>query len=387
MKNLYKRESDMDYFFGFDNFLQNDIDWFYNINHFLLILMIAIFIVSGCFLLSAKSEKGKKITRIILACILFVLEVSRIIYKYLLHVHNGGDASNFNWWWNISFQMCAIMTWTTIVTLILSAILKKENKFLQLLYNILFGCAMIGGILTFMYPDCITGNYPILHFINMQTILVHALLIFVPIYLIKSGEFKVEIKNFWKIYAGYVFIGSVALSASLISGNNFAYSLGFDLVDLGLPFPWHLPIVMLVISMISLAIYGAFELVYYLKNRKNKKEQVEKQTYNKLGLSLYIVSLVSAVLFGMLITLSTAYLIGEPSTWLGLFCLLGLVYMILMLLFAEQIKKYITSSFDYENSTKHIVYIVLTFIFALPVGIIYLVKFLEERKIQEGVNK
>ncbi len=60
MKNLYKRESDMDYFFGFDNFLQNNIDWFYNINHFLLILMIAIFIVSGCFLLSAKSEKGKK---------------------------------------------------------------------------------------------------------------------------------------------------------------------------------------------------------------------------------------------------------------------------------------------------------------------------------------
>ncbi len=373
----------MNYFFGFDNVLQQDVDWFFNINHFLLILMVAAFIVSWYFMLSAKSEKGKRVTKIGLACVLFVLEISRIIYKYLMHLHNGGNASNFNWWWNISFQMCAIMTWTTIITLILSATLKKENKFLQLLYNILFGCAMIGGFLTFMYPDCITSNYPILHFVNIQTILVHALLIFVPIYLIKTKDFIVEIKNFWNVFVGYVYVGAVSMTASLISGNNFAYSLNFDLVDLGLPFPWHLPVVMIVISCISLIIYGVFELAYYIRkkrNNQNNETTKNKIETNQLGLLLYIVSIISSVLFSMLIILSTAYLIGQAKTLLGLLCLLGLIYMILMVLFSNQIKQYIYTQFDEKDKEKHIVYIVLTFIFALPVGIIYLIKYINDKK-------
>lgn len=373
----------MDYFFGFDNYLSQNIDWFYNFNHFILIVMVAAFIVGCYFMLSAKSEKGKKITKLVLAGVLFILEIGRIIYKYLLHVHNGGDASNFNWWWNISFQMCAIMTWTTIVTLILSAFLKKENKFLQLLYNMLFGCALVGGFLTFMYPDCISNNYPILHFINIQTIITHALLIFVPIYLIKTKDFRVDIKNFWNVYVGYVFIGSVALSASLISGNNFAYSLNFDLVDLGVAFPWHLPVIMIVISAIALVLYGCFELAYYIKRKHNKNEKeiglpAERKEYNKIGLALYIAFVVSAVLFGGLISLSTASLIGEQKTALGLLCLLGLVYMILMLIFANQIKNYINIKFEDKDKIKHTVFVVLTVIFALPVGIIYLIKYLED---------
>ena len=373
----------MDYFFGFDNYLSQNIDWFFNFNHFMLIIMVAAFIAGCYFLLSAKSEKGKKITKLVLASVLFILEIGRIIYKYLLHVHNGGNASNFNWWWNISFQMCAIMTWTTIITLILSAFLKKENKFLQLLYNVLFGCALVGGFLTFMYPDCISNNYPILHFINIQTIITHALLIFVPIYLIKTKDFKVDIKNFWNVYVGYVFIGSVALSASLISGNNFAYSLNFDLVDLGVAFPWHLPVIMIVISAIALVLYGCFELAYYIKRKHNKNEKeiglpAERKEYNKIGLALYIAFVASAVLFGGLISLSTASLIGEQKNALGLLCLLGLVYMILMLIFANQIKNYINIKFEDKDKIKHTVFVVLTVIFALPVGIIYLIKYLED---------
>lgn len=373
----------MDYFFGFDNYLSQNIDWFFNFNHFMLIIMVAVFIAGCYFLLSAKSEKGEKITKLVLASVLFILEIGRIIYKYLLHVHNGGNASNFNWWWNISFQMCAIMTWTTIITLILSAFLKKENKFLQLLYNMLFGCALVGGFLTFMYPDCISNNYPILHFINIQTIITHALLIFVPIYLIKTKDFRVDIKNFWNVYVGYVFIGSVALSASLISGNNFAYSLNFDLVDLGVAFPWHLPVIMIVISAIALVLYGCFELAYYIKRKHNKNENeiglpAERKEYNKIGLALYIAFVISAVLFGGLISLSTASLIGEQKTALGLLCLLGLVYMILMLIFANQIKNYINIKFEDKDKIKHTVLVVLTVIFALPVGIIYLIKYLED---------
>lgn len=70
----------MDYFFGFDNYLSQNIDWFFNFNHFMLIIMVAAFIAGCYFLLSAKSEKGKKITKLVLAGVLFILEIGRIIY-------------------------------------------------------------------------------------------------------------------------------------------------------------------------------------------------------------------------------------------------------------------------------------------------------------------
>ena len=368
----------MNYFFGFDTFLDGEMDWFFNLNHLFLILWVAGFIVLCSFLFNAKSEKGKRITKIVLAIILLLLEIGRIVYKYQLHIHNGGNASNFNWWWDISFQMCAIMCWTTIATLILSVCLKKNNKFLQYLYNILFGCALIGGALTFCYPDCMSANRPFLHFLNIQTVTVHALLIFVPIYLIKIKEFKVEIKNIWKLFVGYVFIGSVSMTASIISGNNFAYALNFSLFDLGLPFPWHLPVVMIVLILLSTIIYAIFELIRLVKRKIAKEERVVATIANKskLSVAIYVVSIATAIIFGMLILLGTASLIGkDDKTMCGLFCLIGLVYMILMLVFAENNEKYILSNFDGENKTKHIALIALTLIFDLPVGILYLIKY------------
>ena len=371
----------MDYFFGFDSNLAQDIDWFFNINHLFLILWVVGFIVLCCFLFHSKSEKGKKITKLSLAVILFVLEVGRTIYKLVAHKQANGTLEGFNWWWNISFQMCAIMCWTTIITLVLSAFLKKENKFLQFLYNILFGCAMLGGILTFCYPDCLTANKPFLHFVNIQTVTVHALLIFVPIYLIKIKEFKVEIKNLWKVVAGYAYIGCVSMTASLISGNCFAYALKFDLFDLGVPFPWHLPVVMILLLAVDAVIYGAFEIVRLIGNKclniKTAEQNVKPKS--KLGVATYVVGNITAILFGILILLGTASLIGGPKTLAGLTCLIGLVYMILMLVFAEKHKKYAYQDLD-ENKKKHITLIVLTMIFDLPVGALYLARYVSQEK-------
>ncbi|MGN0961835.1 MAG: hypothetical protein ACI4PF_06545 [Christensenellales bacterium] len=366
----------MNYFFDSNNVLGNNVDWFFNINHLMLVLSIIAFIVMCVFLFRAKTEKGKKITRIFLAIILLIFEVGRTVYKYINHINNGGTAENFNWWWNISFQMCAIMCWTTIATLILSVFLNKENKFLQFLYNILFGCAMIGGILTFCYPDCISENYPILHFVNFQTILVHSLLIFVPIYLIVSKQFKVEIKNIWKVATGYIYIGSIAMTASIISGNNFAFSLKFDLIDLGIAFPWHLPVIMLVLVALSTVIYGIFELVRFIKTKKesNSQRPIKDVTNNKLTKATAIVANICGVLFGAFIVLGTASLIGKDNkTLLGLFCLLGLVYIILLLTFANYHLK--NANTNLQKSWKHIILICLTLVFALPVGILYLIDY------------
>lgn len=373
----------MNYFFGFETKLGAETDWFFNANHLFLLLWVAGFVTACCFLFSAKTEKGKKITKLVLAAVLFILEVGRIVYKYLLHRSHGGTALDFNWWWTISFQMCAIMTWTTIVTLVLSAFLPKEKKILNYLYNILFGCALLGGALTFCYPDCMSSDRPFLHFLNIQTVTVHALLIFVPIYLIKTQEFKVEIKNIWKLFVGFVLVGGLSMSASIISGENFAFAKEFDLFDLGLPFPWHLPVVMIILVAVSTLIYGVFELVRKLKNKKQQKEENKSV---KQGKALYITTIASAIVFGMLIILGCAALIGSTTpTWLGIVCLLGLAYTIIWIVIAEHNYQAANQS-NNLTKTQSIIKIVLAILFNLPVGVVSLVNYLKEGNIY-GYNK
>lgn len=367
----------MNYFFGFETKLSTETDWFFNGNHILLLLWVALFVTGCYFLFSAKTEKGKKITKLVIAGVLFVLEIGRIVYKYLLHCSHGGTATDFNWWWTISFQMCAIMTWTTIVTLVLSAFLPREKKILNYLYNILFGCALLGGALTFCYPDCMSSDRPFLHFLNIQTVTVHALLIFAPLYLIKIGEFKVEIKNIWKLFVGFVWVGALSMSASIISGENFAFAKEFDLIDLGLPFPWHLPVVMIILVAISTVIYGMFELV---RKHKHKQENTNVQpiSNNKYGKALYVTTIASAIVFGMLIILGLAANLGsQTQTPLGILCLLGLIYTIAWIIVAEKNYKYTTAQFDYSNKKLTIIQIICSFIFNLPVGIVMLVSYLK----------
>ena len=369
----------MNYFFGFETKLATETDWMFNGNHVFLLLWVAGFVTACYFLFSAKSEKGKKITKLVLAGVLFALEVGRIVYKYLLHCSHGGTALDFNWWWTISFQMCAIMTWTTIVTLVLSAFLPKNSKILSYLYNILFGCALLGGALTFCYPDCMSSDRPFLHFVNIQTVTVHALLIFAPIYLIKIGEFKVELKNIWKLFVGFVLVGGLSMSASIISGENFAFAKEFGLFDLGLPFPWHLPVVMIILVAVSTLIYGIFEIVHKRKDMNQPKK--EQPQVNKLGKALYATTIASAIVFGMLIILGIAAILGSTTvTWLGALCLLGLAYTITWIVVAERNKKYMQENFDFANKTKSILTIALTLVFNLPVGVVWLIAYLKNQK-------
>lgn len=132
--------------------------------------------------------------------------------------------------------------------------------------------------------------------------------------------------------------------------------------------------------------YGSFEIVRLIR-RKVKHETLpakEKVDCYAMGKAIYILSNVCAILFGTLILLLIAQAIGSPkvtgkTSGAGITCLFGLLYMILVLVFAYKNKKYIYEKVT-DNKTKHIVFIVLTMIFVLPVGILYLVRFLKENK-------
>ena len=61
--------------FGFNTILENPVNYIFNLNHLLLILSVGAFIVALLFIFRGKTEKSRKITMIITAFVLFILEI------------------------------------------------------------------------------------------------------------------------------------------------------------------------------------------------------------------------------------------------------------------------------------------------------------------------
>jgi len=332
---LYRKTKDnyMNYFFGYDVYLNQSIDYMYNLNHILLFVFVAGIILALYFGLHAKTEKGKKITKLCLAGLMIVLEIGRIVWYYGYHFHINGTYLNFNWWWRISFQMCAIMCWLTIITLILSAFLKKDNRVVVVMKNILFGCALIGGFLTIVYPDYITEARSLLHFVNFQTILMHALLVFVPLYFIKIKELHIRIKNLWMPAVGYIMGTSLSVMASQISGQNFAYALTMPLlndVGLNITYPYHLLVVFGVVFTLTTLLYLVFEIIYRLKH---KTKEIKTKIINKKIYVLSVTTFVITILYNLAFVLFLPLLFPQNPVLnlLGLLCLLPLLFVPIML--------------------------------------------------------
>ncbi len=263
------------YLFGFDSYLPQEVDYMFNLNHLFLILGIVAFITTLTLVFKNRSEKTQKIMLATVAILMIVLEIGRIVWKLLNHVHDNGTIAGFDWAWNISFQLCAIMTWFVSINLLIG-VFGKNKKWNQISYSIMVGVALICGSLTFLYPDLIDTGRSLLHFRNFQTVLDHALLIFVPVFLLATNKVTL---SFQKIYIPFLALAgsaAIAMPMSFLTDHNFMFMKECSLfADLGLniPFPYHLLVLGVIFFALQALVYGSVVLSYKLKehckNRKN----------------------------------------------------------------------------------------------------------------------
>jgi|LGOV01.1.fsa_nt_gb hypothetical protein len=267
--------------FNPDNTLAESVEWMFNLNHIYLLLAVVFIITVITILVTKLNKKTQEKFLLFSGIFLIVLEFGRIGYKMYSHLSHNPTLEGFNWWWNISFQMCAIMVWFTAINLIVFYFKKQDSKYKQWAYNVMFGAALIGGALSFLYPDMISENHSILHFSNLQTIVAHAFLIMLPIIIVISGRLKVRYKNIGKVFLGLVMVATIAMPASLISGQNFAFMSEFGaLVDAGIdiPFPLHIIVLALIFFVFTSLLYGPFEIIRLWKeNNKIEKEESKEE--------------------------------------------------------------------------------------------------------------
>lgn len=265
-------------FFGFESYGSTELDFMFNLNHLWLLLSVIAFVTILTLIFKNKSQKTQKIMLGTVGITMVLLESGRFVWRLLKHLSTNPTLEGFNWAWNFSFQLCAIMSWFVAINLIIYAFSKKEHtKWNVVAFNIMVGVAGLGGFLTFLYPDLIHESRALYHWENVQTILQHTLLVFAPVFLVASKKVQIKFKNLWMPLAGVASAAAIAMPMSLITDNNFMYMLRFGLLeDLGVvvPFPYHLFVLLGLFIVLDLIIYGTIIGISKLKQLFTKTDDV-----------------------------------------------------------------------------------------------------------------
>ena len=167
----------------------------------------------------------------------------------------------------ISFQICGINN--VLLPLVVLFNIKPLKDFV-------YTSSVVGGIAVLLYPvGVLYGNPLVITFPMLRTLTVHFLLIFLPLYMYKIGDFRLETKN-WK----NVLFGVFAVIAWALFGNFFIDSSANNMFLMENPFyggpvPFLnlLPNGVHVIFLIFLVFLG-YLLIYFLANLYNRKHPI-----------------------------------------------------------------------------------------------------------------
>lgn len=325
-------------FFDFDYTLDQPANWIFSINHLLLFIFFLVAIFTLYFVINPKTKRGIVTAKIVLILLLVFLEFGRMWWTYLSRVHQGLETP-FNEWIRIwSFEVCAIMVWVIVGTLVASLFVPKDNRTMIIVKNIMFGAATMGAFLTFVFPNHIDPYKPVLHWRNTQTIIQHLLLIYVPFFFMKIGEIDVKVKNIWMPVLGYFGVASINITAAHLSGINFFGALNDRHAYIMLGFPVPHPLNYIVIFAVS---FLGTCVLYFGHHFITGKHKMPKELTRKKQLIAYLPYFTGAIL--AITMLYVPMLLGSDfsegvtdaerslSSWTALFIMLPFIIQVILM--------------------------------------------------------
>lgn len=181
----------------FDNF---------GIEHILSVVMIFALIV--LFLLKLKKVNAKLQNLIIKICAICVpiLEISHNIW---LAIYNNASFKEL-----LSLHLCGMQMYFIPLAVFTNILVFKD---------FIFATSILGGIFAIIFPSGVAGNYPFWHFQTLQTFLYHGLLIFIPLAIIVTSNYRPTIKRFYAVFNTFVLIATIALFVDLKFGENYLF--------------------------------------------------------------------------------------------------------------------------------------------------------------------
>ncbi len=240
---------------GMDN---QPVEYFFHTPHFIYLLFnIILFIVLWKILKHQSRKTQDKIITIflILMLILKYLGDALFIYEYYnispplsSYPHPFLDVDTF-----FSFQMCGVTN--ILLPLVIWFDIKRLKEFV-------FISSILGGLAVMIYPVTVLyGDAYILTLPKIRSSVIHFLLLFVPLFLINRGDYKLDLRKWKEVFIGVVILGLWATFGNFVidKGDNNLYLMKNPF--LGGP----IPIINVIPSGYHVIVFALFlPLAYYL---------------------------------------------------------------------------------------------------------------------------
>lgn len=264
------KEQIVNKFISFEN-ADTQIDYLFNKNHYLLLLISLIVIIFFSMYLSRQKHKVQKISVFIVALLLIILEGLRIFwrYKYL-------QANNMNMGFAnvVDLGFFTLSLWIDIPLIIIASIKKEKKKQVRGL-DFVFSVSALISIINLIYPQGINTNFEFYHCYNLIFALTRSLVIMLAFVFAFAKWISVnKFLDHWKGLLCLAAFGIICVALGMILGaqNNFFYVDScplFDSIGIHLPFPWHLTMLACFFFVFQILLYLPFRLHNYFKNKRN----------------------------------------------------------------------------------------------------------------------
>lgn len=312
----------------------------------ILIPICSIALIIGIFFsLCAKSDNGKKVTKICLASILSFFVVFKAVF-WIIRIISISTTNSIN----VSdlpkifgFEIINFVIILEIVILFLSAFYTKKARFIEFLQQTLIGVGLPVALYNLCRARMIHTQDNLFHIINIQAMLTIIILIVGMLYLIKTKSIKLNITKFWYAIAGYVCLTSLVMTISLISYDKNYSEMTFSstLYQMGIKvsFPWHLLITIPIFLLISFGIYYLLLIIFKDKlAQPNVSDDIQQKND---FFDIYSFSTKSiCCMQGFLILIIISAIVRNPlGTWLGLLSLIPLIMTIFCVLAVFELDK------------------------------------------------
>lgn len=175
--------------------------------HFATIAILVLILLLYIKIFDKKSDKVKWRFLTILAFFLPCLEISKVLWDKSQGI--------FSFPGSLPLHLCGLMSIFMPLTVIFKNTWLKEFVFAS-------GC--LGGICAITYPY--VNIYPPIHYLYIESMLVHSTIIYIPVLMIKFGFLMPNVKNIPKNFLVLLCLAGGALIVNILTGQNFFFLMG-----------------------------------------------------------------------------------------------------------------------------------------------------------------
>lgn len=235
----------------------------FSIGHFILIFIT--FFCIGIILNYTKKCSNEQVQIIIRksTIVLWVLEIIKIAFNIL--VGNAKNPNNY-----IPLYYCSIILYAGIFSGFCKGVLKRVGDVF------LSTGAVIGGLFFIICPNTSLPNYPLFHYISVQSFVFHGTMLFLGLLVIKHKYVNLNLNDITYYFWLILLMGTVSYIVNKLLGTNFMFiSDNFPNTPVEYLYNWSGKLftpIMILIQAIG-PFYVMYGLIKLYQNKFRSKEQ------------------------------------------------------------------------------------------------------------------